>query len=145
MPVSDFSDAELDDVMAAEAIDEIRGRAFRNDLAMIDDGEATTKALGFVHVMRGQQDCAARTLECTNDVPELAAALRIEAGGGLVEEKNFGISDESRCDGETLALAARELPDPGVGFFGELKFVENLVTGPRILVEACKELDCLAD
>jgi hypothetical protein len=59
MTIGDFAHAELNDVMTAKTIDEISGRAFGDDLAMIDDSKAIAKALGLVHVMRGQQDRAA--------------------------------------------------------------------------------------
>ena len=86
---------ELDHVMAAEAVDEVGGSAFGDDLAVIDYGEAVAEAFGLVHVMRGEQDGATFFLESADDVPELAAALGIESGGGLVEKKNARIADQS--------------------------------------------------
>src|ERR1019366_1147966 len=83
---------ELDHVMAAEAVDEVAGSAFGNDLAVIDDGEAVAEAFGFVHVVSGEQDGATFLLESADDVPELAAALGIESGGGLVEKKDAWIA-----------------------------------------------------
>ncbi len=56
-------------MMSAEALDQISGRAFGDDLAVIDDGQAVAEALGFVHVMGGEQHGAAVALECANDVP----------------------------------------------------------------------------
>ena len=66
---------KLDYVMTAEAIDEIGGRAFGDDLAMIDNGETIAQAFGFVHVMGREQDRPATLLEGADDVPELTAAL----------------------------------------------------------------------
>jgi hypothetical protein len=43
--------------------------------------------------MRGEEDGATLLLEAANDFPNLPAALRIEAGGGLVEKQNFGAGD----------------------------------------------------
>src|SRR5215469_9889229 len=143
--VRDFADAELDNVMAAEAGDQIRGRTFGDDLAVIDNGKAVAEAFSLVHVMRGEEHGAAGVLEGANDVPELTAALRIEAGGRLVQEQNFGVAYQSSCDRETLTLAAGELSYPGVGFLGELKFFENLVTRARLAIEAGEEFDGLAD
>src|ERR1039458_2069003 len=77
---------ELDHVMAAQAVDEVRGSAFGYDLAVIDYGELVAEAFGLVHVVRGEQDGATFFLESADDVPELAAALGIESGGGLVEK-----------------------------------------------------------
>src|ERR1700739_1693871 len=77
-------DFEFDYVMTTEAIDQFRRRSRGNDLAVIDDGEAIAEAFGFVHVGGGGQDGAAFWLEVANDFPELAAALRVETGGGLI-------------------------------------------------------------
>src|ERR1019366_431560 len=49
-------------------------------------------ASGLVHVVRGEQDGATFFLESADDVPELAAALGIESGGGLVEKKDAWIA-----------------------------------------------------
>ena len=54
---------KLHHMMSAQAVDQIRRRAFGNDLAVIDDGETVAKALGFVHVMRGEQHGPARRAE----------------------------------------------------------------------------------
>src|ERR1700681_3626312 len=99
-------------MMAAEAIDEVGRSAFGDDLAVIDDGEAVTEAFGFVHVVSGEENGAALFLEDADDVPELAAALRIEAGGRLVEKKNARISDQSGGYGKALLLAAGKFADP---------------------------------
>ena len=83
---------------------------------MIDDGQAVAQALGFVHVVRGEETVPPRLLKVANDVPQLAAALRIEAGGRLVEKEHFRIAHQRGSDGQALALTARKLADPGVGF-----------------------------
>ena len=123
------ADFELDYVMAAEAVDQIGRSAFGDDLAVIDDGKAVAEALGFVHVVRGEQDGATFLLEGADDVPELAAALGIEAGGWLVEKEDARIADERGGYGEALFLTAGKLADPGVGFFRELEFFEDFVDG----------------
>ena len=83
-------------MMAAEPSDQVGRSAFGDDLTVIDDGEAIAEAFGFVHVVSGEEDGAAFFLEDADDVPELAAALRVEPGGRLVEKKNARISDERR-------------------------------------------------
>ena len=54
---------ELHHVMPAEAVNQVGRRAFGNDLAMIDDRQAVAQALGFVHVVRGQQHRATAPLK----------------------------------------------------------------------------------
>ena len=43
-------------MIPAERTDEVRRRAERDHLAVVDDRDAITEPLGFVHVMRGHQD-----------------------------------------------------------------------------------------
>ena len=102
-------DGELDDVLAAEPGDQLTRRAQRDDLALIDHGDAVAEPLGLVHVMGGEQDGATPVLQVANDVPELAARLRVEPGGGLVEEEQLGVADQRDGHGKTLLLAAGEL------------------------------------
>src|SRR4029077_758275 len=97
---------ELHHVVPAQALDQLGRRAFGNDLAVVDDREPVAQAFGLVHVMRGQQHCAAIALKVANNVPELAAALRIESGRRFVEKKNSWISHERRGYGQALALSA---------------------------------------
>src|SRR5579883_730580 len=75
---------KFDHLRPASAFNQFARSAGSDDLAMIHDGKAVTKFLSFVHVMRSQKDRAATLLEGTDDVPQLAPALRIEAGGWLV-------------------------------------------------------------
>ena len=42
------------------------------------------------------------------EIPELAAALRIDAAGGLVEEQQLGLVEERRGQGHALPLSGRE-------------------------------------
>src|SRR5579864_4288546 len=112
---------------------------------MVNDGQTIAEALGFVHVMSGEQHGAAIALEGADDVPELAAALGIEAGRGLVEKENLRIADEGGGDREALTLSAGELAHPGVGFLSELQLFEDFVGGPRLPVEAGEQFDGFAD
>src|SRR5271165_568445 len=75
---------KLDDMMSAEPGNQIGWRTFGDDLPMIYDGQPVAETLGFVHVMSREQHGAAVALEGANDVPQLAAALRVEAGGRFV-------------------------------------------------------------
>ena len=51
---------ELDHVLDADGRDQLARRAERDDLAVIHDRHAVAQPLGLVHVVRGQQDGAAR-------------------------------------------------------------------------------------
>ena len=137
--------AEFNYVVTAETFNQRSGRTFGDDLTVVDNREAITKALGFIHVVRGQQNGPAGTLELTNDVPKLAAALRIESGGGLIEEKNFRVADERGSYGKALALATGEFSNPGIGLLGELQLIHNFRRSARLTVETGEEFDGFAD
>ena len=58
----------------------------RDDVAMIDDGDAIAEALGFFHVMRGVDDRSALAAQFLDHFENTVARLRIDAHGGLVEQ-----------------------------------------------------------
>ena len=122
-------EGELDDVLAPEPGDQLAGRALGDDVAMIDDGHAIAEPFGLVHVMGGQQDGPAAILQVPDHVPELAARLGVQAGGGLVEEEDLGISDQRDGDGEPLLLAAGKLLDQGIGLALQRDLGDRLVDG----------------
>ena len=69
---------------------------------------SVAQSLGFVHVVRRQQDRAAGFLEFLDEVPQLTPRLRIETGRRFVEKEQIGIADERAGEREALLLAARE-------------------------------------
>jgi len=65
--------------------------------AVVHDGDAVAEALGFIHVVGGQDDGAARSFEVIDKVPrDDGRACGSRARGGLVEEEQFGIADQAR-------------------------------------------------
>src|SRR6266700_5762460 len=63
------SHRKLDNVMSAQAFDQIWWRTLRNDLTVVHDREPVTQSLRLVHIVSSQQDGAALALECPNDIP----------------------------------------------------------------------------
>src|SRR4249920_2759292 len=62
--------------------------------------------------MRGQHDRGAVPAQRLDQLPELAAGLRIEAGGRLVEEDQFGPPDNTQRNVQPAGLTAGQLADP---------------------------------
>ena len=87
---------------------------------MINHCEPVAKAFGFVHVVRRQKHSATAAQKCADDLPKLAAALRIEPGGRFIKKKNFWIADKGRCYRQPLSLSARQFAHPCIRFLGEL-------------------------
>ena len=63
---------------------------------------------------------------------------------GSSRNRIFGIADQRGGDGQALALSAGKFAHPGVGFFGELQFFQDLVRRARLAIEAGEQLDRLA-
>src|SRR5580700_1483674 len=84
------------------------GRAIGDDLAEIDVGHVTA-ALGLVHVVRGDEESDSVSGEFKQQIPEQAASHRIDAGGGLVEEKKFGLMEHGAAQSQPLLPSAGKL------------------------------------
>ena len=84
------------------------------DRAVDDDGDPVAQRLGLVEVVGGVDDGAALRLEPAQHLPQIAAGLRVERGGRLVEEDQLRVVHERGGDGQALALAAGEVLDPHV-------------------------------
>ena len=73
---------------------------------MIHDRDAVAQPLGFVHVVRGQNDRPPGLLEVFDQIPQLATGLRIESGCRLVEEQQLRATDQCAGEREPLLLSA---------------------------------------
>src|SRR2546425_7379787 len=136
---------ELHDMLGTEGGDQGTGSAERYDLTMVHDGDPVAQALRFFHIVRGEEDRAARRPEAADHVPQLAARLRIEARRGLVEEQELRPGDERARHREALLLAARQLTHPRGALLLEPHQPEHFLHGMRGAVEAAKQPDGLFD
>ena len=107
-------------MLDADRGDQLARSPARDDLTVVHDRHAIAELLGFVHVVRRQQDRAPGPLELVDEIPELPAGLRIESGRRLVEEQEVRIADERAGEREPLLLAAGERADPRVALFLKL-------------------------
>ena len=80
-------------------------RAVGDDAAAVEDREPRA-ALGFVHVVRRDEQRRALIRELEQRVPELAARLRIDGAGRLVEEQQIRLVQHRAREREALLLAA---------------------------------------
>ena len=80
-------------------------------MAVVDDRQAVAELVGLLHVVRGEEDGLALLVELAEDLPQRETALRIEAGGGLVEEQRGRTVHDRPRDHEALRHAARERGD----------------------------------
>src|SRR5437867_3796461 len=80
-------------------------------------------------VVGGEQHGAARRPEAADHVPQLAARLRVETRGGLVEEQELRPRDQRARHREALLLAARELAHPRGALLLEPHQAEHFLYG----------------
>src|SRR5580693_7504993 len=84
------------------------GRAIGDDLAEIDIGNVTA-ALGLVHVVGGDEESDPVPGEFKQEIPKQAASHGVDAGGGLVQEKKFGLMEHGAAQSEPLLPSAGKL------------------------------------
>ena len=67
-------------------------------------------AFGFVHVVRRDEQSDSARGKFEQQVPQVTASDRIDAGGGFVEEDHVGFVDQRTCQGQPLLPSARKRP-----------------------------------
>ena len=99
-------------------------RAFRDNHALVDDGDALRKAIGLVEVLRREQ--YGRTLrdERLDGIPQPDAAPDVQASRRLVEEQDRWPCHQRGRKVEAPAHAARVPRRPAVGGVAEGEGVE---------------------
>jgi len=102
------------------------GRPIGNELAEINVSDVAA-ALGFVHVMRGYEkgDAVAGKLE--EEIPELASRDGVDAGSGLIEEKEFRLVQHGAAECQALLPAAGELRGQAIQIGFEAVQLDNFV------------------
>ena len=78
---------------------------------MVHDGEAVTELVGLLHVVGGEQDGLTVGVEVGEDLPHRDPGLRVQTGGGLVEEQHRGPVHHGPGDHEALGQATRQRVD----------------------------------
>ena len=96
------------DPIAADGALEAGGRVIGHGAAAVDHRDPVGQLVGLVEVVRGEEHRGAAGSQLADGVPDLAAAARVEAGGGLVEEEHLGREDHARGQVEPAAHPAAE-------------------------------------
>ena len=77
------------------------GRIEGDQAPVIHDADAAAEAVGFFEVVGGEEDGGAVGCHVSDEGPDVAAGLDVEAEGGFVEEEEAGSGE--RADGEVEA------------------------------------------
>ena len=118
---------------------ELGRRALGDDLAVVHDGDPVAERVGLVQVVRGDEDGHALAAQPADLVPHVRAALRVEAGGRLVEEDDLRLVDDAERDVDPAALAAGVGLALAVGVLGELERLQRAGGAPlRVGLARCR-------
>ena len=124
---------------------DILDASLRLDAAMLEEQRAVAQHLDAREVVRDEHDRAARALEFLDELPELAACLRIEAGRRLVEKQQLRIADERAREREPLLLAARQRADARAPLLLELHEPDDVLGRRSFVKEAAEQADGFFD
>ena len=140
---------DLDRRAADLGLERLR-RAGGDDLAVVDDPEVVGELVGLLEVLGRQEDGHPLVPGETRDlVPERAAALDVEAGGGLIEEEDARAVKQGERQVEAALHPARVAADLAVRGIREADPLDQLVAalgplGLRHAVEPALKLHVLA-
>ena len=101
------------------SLDQIARAALDDDAAVVDDADVVAQAFRFFHEMGGEQQGLALPYQAAQALPDQVAGLRVEAGGGFVEDHQVGVVDQGAGQGEAPFHAAGKGGDGDVGFAGQ--------------------------
>src|SRR5207248_4692179 len=83
--------------------------ALGHEDAVLDDRDPVAERLRLVEIVGREEQRLAELLQPPDRGPGGSPRGRVEAGRGLVEEDQLGVTDEREREVEPAALAAREL------------------------------------
>ena len=104
--------------LAVERLEEER-RAAALELTARHDGDAVAQDVRLVHVVRRQQD-GATLFVFEQQLPDLSARVRVDAGGRLVQDDGTRAGDERDRHRQLALHAARQTVDSVVLFLAKL-------------------------
>lgn len=96
-------------------------------MAPVDDGHPVAELIGLFHVVGGEEDGLAFSVELAQDLPHGNAALGIQPGGGFIEEQHRGPVHDGTGHHQPLGHAARKRQHRGVGPFGQAETRQKIV------------------
>ena len=134
LAVARFGEPDMEHAGADRRL-ELRARPLGDHPPVVDHRDAVGELVGLLEILRGEEHGGAVPDQHPDDVPDLVAAPRVEAGGRLVEEQELRRDHEARGDVEPAPHAAGEGLDLAVGRLAEPEGGEQLVR-PRLRLAA---------
>src|SRR5664279_1778888 len=112
------------------AADQFRRGTFGDDHPAVHHHQPVAQLLRLVHVMRGDDQRHALSLQTEQPVPQHMSRLWVEAGSWFVEQQQFRVVDQRPGDGQTPLHPAGQRVDLRVRFVGQLRELDQLLRPP---------------
>ena len=122
--------AQLEHFTRRMLLDQFARRTEGDDLALVHHHQPVAELLGLVHVVGREHQRDTALFEPVEAIPQHVAGLRVETGGRLVEQQQFGLVDQRPGDRDAPLHATGQRLDLAVGTVGELHELEQLVRAP---------------
>ena len=104
----------------------LRGLIFL-DPALIDEDDSVGHLAGKAHLVGDHQHGDAGVGQLLHQLQHLADHLRVEGGGGLVEQDDIRVHGQSAGNGNALLLAAGKALGEHIGFIGQADTGQQLL------------------
>ncbi len=95
------------------------------------DRQSVGQLTGLLQVVRCQKHGGTGCHRLADQRPHPSTVLRVQAGGGLVEEQDLGTAHDRQCELEAAAFPAGELLDLGAGAVAEAHQLQRLLDRSR--------------
>ncbi len=118
--------------------------SLRDDPAVVHDHDLIAQQLRLLHVMGGQDDGLALRLDGLHQFPEAPTGLRVESGGGLIQEQDGRIIDQRHPQQQALQLAAGELLVVALEQFLQRAQADDFLHAQAVVIQAAKQFQRLA-
>ena len=125
--------------LPTDAILELVAGPLRDHPPVIDHRDPVGELVGLLEVLGGEHDRGALADELPHDRPDLVAAARIEARGGLVEKQDPRTGEQARREVEPAAHPAGVRARRAVRGVGEFESLQQLGRPPSRL--AAREIE----
>ena len=104
-----------DEFEIGEAVEDVAEPAVEEEVAVVDDDDASTELLDVGHVMAGEQDGGlAGRVVIAQEFADILLRNHVEADGGFVEEEDAGLVEQRGDELHFHAFAEGEFADHDV-------------------------------
>ena len=117
----------------------------RDDLALIDHGNAVGECVGLLQIMGGEQNGFAARDHSANFIPQHAARFHVEPDRGLIEKEQVRIAADCQGEQHALPLASGKIAELAIAAVSPGQRRPGLRRRHGLLVIGGEQIDVLAD